>query len=323
MRKGISSILALVAIFCGGQAQAYKIDLSQGGLVDPLKATTRINYTSPFDAEYNATTKKTDVWLTDMNGSYSGRRVFNWTLDESSGSALWTYNGAFTVAGNSGIRALNIMDSGRLLVGRGNGRVETYARSTGPAGYTDVAAALSSFAVGGAGSVHHMGYDSTTGNIWTVRGAGVNNAGVAVGQYNQSGALVSAFTTAATYIEGIGVINGDVYVYNAGASVYGNPSDGLEGHILKYSNSGSLLDDFAYETGDRPPFHSEALSYDGTHFWMAGYSDGKVYRLAAEAGEKLVPEPGMIILVVSGLLLLAFLRLAKGEAHYRGQALAA
>lgn len=304
----IKAMLGVAALAMAGQAQAYKIDFAKGGLVDPAKAVTGLNYTSPFDAEYNATTKMTDIWLTDMNGGYQGRRVFNWTLDESGPSQVWTYNGAFTITdgGHGGLRALNIKDAMNLLIGRADGTVETYARSTGAPSYTDVAAPSASVKVVG-NSVHHMAYDAATDSIWTVKGALVADGGVDIANYRLSdGALLGSFKTAATYIEGIGFEGGNVSVYNAGANVYaGHPSDGIEGHILKYSTTGTLLGDFAYETGTRPPFHSEALSFDGTHFWMAGYSDGKVYRLKAEAGEKLVPEPGVVWLMGVGLLLFA------------------
>ncbi|MBE9532297.1 MAG: hypothetical protein IME98_05775, partial [Proteobacteria bacterium] len=113
--------IGLLSIALGSEALAYKIDLSKGGLVDPGKAYTRLNYTSPMDAEYNAATKMTDVWLTDMSGSYDGRRVFNWTLDESGGGQVWSYNGAFTTANTSGIRGLNIKDSGNMLIAHEDG----------------------------------------------------------------------------------------------------------------------------------------------------------------------------------------------------------
>ena len=55
----------------------YTIEFSKYGLVDPAKAYTGRNWTSPFDAEYDPVTKTTDIWLTDMDGSYNGRMVFN------------------------------------------------------------------------------------------------------------------------------------------------------------------------------------------------------------------------------------------------------
>ncbi|VAV84077.1 hypothetical protein MNBD_DELTA01-717 [hydrothermal vent metagenome] len=139
-------------------------------------------------------------------------------------------------------------------------------------------------------------------------------SGTTINSYNLSGTLISTFTSASTYTEGIAAAGGNIFLYNAGASIYGKPSDGVEGYILKYDPTGTLLDSFAYESGDRPPFHSEALSYDGTHFWMSGYTDGKVYRMAAEEdkgedfGTTTVPEPSTYILLGSGLLGLIGLR---------------
>ena len=295
----------MTALLISHAASAYVIEASKFGLVDAAKAATFLNWTSPFDAEYSASTKKTDVWLTDMSGSYSGRRGFNWTLDESagafgSGGETWTYNGAFTTHNTSGIRALSIKDSGSMLIGHGDGTVATYARGTGAAGHLDLGSKTASdFSLGLA--PHHMGFDGV--HIWTQSGG--FPSGNIIRQFDLAGSLVSSFTSVATYVEGIAATGGSVYLYNAGASVYGYPDDGYVGDILKYSPTGVLEDVFEYESGDRPPFHSEALSFDGTHFWMAGYADGKVYRMKAEEDEGnfgLVPEPATLSLFGLGLL---------------------
>ena len=158
---------------------------------------------------------------------------------------------------------------------------------------------------------HHLAFDGTY--LWTQQGydGTFGYSGSIINAYDLSGALVTSFTTVSTYTEGIAAANGRIYIYNAGASVYGYPSDGYEGHILMYGTDGTLLDDFIYESGDRPPFHSEALSFDGTHFWMAGYADGKVYRMAAEAHENnfgIVPEPSTYLLLGGGLAVIGLLR---------------
>lgn len=301
MDKKFLLAAATLGVLLASPADAYVIDLSKGGLVPPGQAHTGINYTSPFDAEYNATTKVTDVWLTDMNGSYQGRRVFNWTLDESSGSAVWTFNGAFTTLNTSGIRALNIKDSGSLLVAHGNGEIATYQRGTGPAGHLDPGNRMGFFNIGAA--PHHMGIDATS--LWTQIGydGPFGTSGSIIRQFDLSGNEIGSFTSDSTYTEGISIVGGHVYLYNAGASVYGHPDDGYVGDILKYDTSGNLIDNFSYESGDRPPFHSESLSWDGTHFWMAGYSDGKVYRLAAEDIDNNfgIPEPATLGLFGIGL----------------------
>jgi hypothetical protein len=281
-------------------SSAYVIEFSQGGLVDASQAWTGLNWTSPLDAEYNAITKKTDIWLGDMSGSYSGRRIFNWTLDESSGSRVWSFNGAFTTANGSGVRGLSLKDSGNLLIAHGDGTIATYARSTGVAGHTDLGTqTASTFNIG---VPHHIGFDGS--HIWTQQGqtGSFGTSGSIIKGYDLTGALYSSFSTLSTYTEGIAAMGGSVFVYNAGASVYGYPDDGHVGNILKYSPTGTLLDEFEYESGDRPPFHSEALSWDGRHFWMAGYSDGKIYRMAPEEGESFgVPEPGTLALLGAGL----------------------
>jgi hypothetical protein len=298
--------IGLFALATANEAFAYKIDISKYGLVDPAKAATGVHTTSPMDMEYNAATKITDIWLTDMNGSYNGKRVFNWTLDESGGGEIWTYNGAFTTANTSGIRGLSLKDSGSMLIAHEDGIIATYARDTGVAGYLDLGTlSLPNFSLGTSKTPHHLAFDGSL--IWTNSGPSVNNAGNTISAYDLSGNFVSSFLSAATYTEGIASAGGNIFLYNAGASIYGNPDDGHAGDIFKYSTSGVLLDTFSYETGDRPPFHSEALSYDGTHFWMAGYTDGKIYRLAAEKdkGEDfgvVVPEPSTYILLGSGLI---------------------
>ena len=302
------AIVGLVTLLAAENSFGYVIEMSKYGLVDPGKAYTGQHTTSPFDAEYNASTKKTDVWLTDMNGSYDGRRVFNWTLDESSGSDVWSYNGAFTTHNTSGIRALNVKDSGSLLIAHENGEIATYDRNTGAAGHLDLGSKTDSFSIGGL-DPHHMAFDGSL--IWTNQGydGAFGASGSIINAYNLTGVNVASFTTLSTYTEGIAAAGGSIYIYNAGASVYGYPDDGYVGDILKYSTVGILEDVFSYESGDRPPFHSEALSYDGKHFWMAGYTDGKVYRMAAEGDEKnfgLVPEPTTIALMTFGLAGIGF-----------------
>jgi len=302
MKKTTFFTLLLLTCFVS-TSFAYKIEFSKYGLVDPAKAYTGVATTSPFDAEWNSSTGITDIWLSDMDGGYNGRRVFNWTLDESGGGQSWTYNGGFTTSNTSGIRALNIKNGSELIIAHEDGTISTYDRSVA-ATHTTIATEISSFAISGA--PHHMAFDGSM--IWTnTNHSGFPNSGDVFG-YDMTGALVTTINTTATYIEGIAMVEGSLMVYNAGSNIYaGNPPDASAGSILKYDLAGTFLEEFQYETGDRPPFHSESLSWDGGHLWMAGYSDGKVYRMEGESGESFpgtspVPEPATIFLLAGGLL---------------------
>ena len=306
------AIAAVIAIFANQPATAYVIDTSKYGLVFAAQAYTGQVTTSPFDAEYNPTTKVTDVWLSDMDGGYNGRRVFNWTLDESGGGEVWTFNGAFTTSNISGIRGLSIKNSGSILVAHEDGQIATYARNTGAVGHLDLGTLQGTFSIGA--TPHHLGFDGSS--IWTSTGydGPFGTSGSLITEYDLTGTQLSQFTSVSTYTEGVANAGGFVYLYNAGASVYGHPDDGYVGDILKYGTDGAFIDAFQYESGDRPPFHSEALSWDGTHFWMAGYTDGKVYRLAAEASENnfgLLPEPTTLAIFGFGLAGLGLMRRRK------------
>ncbi|RME04104.1 MAG: hypothetical protein D6812_04595 [Deltaproteobacteria bacterium] len=135
------------------------------------------------------------------------------------------------------------------------------------------------------GTPHHSAYDPEDKILWTNQGTGIANGYDADPDSETFGQRIKRIQFPINYIEGI-AFRFDVCSQQKRLYFYNGPGSSTQGQIWIYNVSttssegdGAFIERTPYESGDLPPFHSECLSWDGAHFWMCGYTDGKVYRM--------------------------------------------
>ncbi|RMD96210.1 MAG: hypothetical protein D6812_17520, partial [Deltaproteobacteria bacterium] len=301
---GLSAVAGMI-LLGAGPLFAYKIEFSHHGLVNPstMNTCTGLDDTSPFDAEFRRTGRgkgTTDIWLTDMNGSYAGCYVYNWTMEENDANgdgvidpnseATWTYNGGFKTPIRE-IRALNIISRDEFVVLHENGTVATYSRDPEVLGIDpDIPesqvmpdTSQDNFNIG---VPHHSAWDAENQLMWVNQGgAGVMRAFDFDRNSETFGQKVKEIRTPINYVEGAAFRRDNCTRQNF-LYLYNGPGGTHQGKIWIYNldetsseGDGTFVERNPYESGDLPPFHSECLAWDGAHFWMCGYTDGKVYRM--------------------------------------------